>query len=560
MATQPASGAADGRNHVAIFGAGPGGLSAALELVERGFEVDLYEKGSFLGGKSRSETVVGSGTGGRKDLPIENGPHAYWGTYQHWNDTLARVPAEGGDGTVLDNLAVAGKEVRHAFDGGRSRIFDRHRVEFAKEVLSRLLTWELPRLICKIVALATSGLARQHGQLEDITLTQYTGPLSRKSFELLATLVSQVKVDPDWVSARETARNLHIFSGHFGAKGLGQGAHSLVGITRGPADEAIFAPFGRHLEKLGVRIHLRNELVALTSLDGLVTGAQVRDASCVARRVTADWYILAVPQDVAPKVLTPQLVKADPLLGRLDRLGEQWLGAANVFLKGPRLPNAFCLGPWQLVAVDYSAAVPDFGEQYGDGNAKQWMSIDLQTWDCPGLLYGKTAKECTKEEFFEEILAHLANSYPSSWGKLNRDNIIRWDVSRLLRYEPGRPVINDEPLFGAIAGAWSGQPRAVTAVDNLFIGATYARTTGGIDSMDCACEAARRSVNAILDRTQTNGRRAFVDSYDTAGLLKKLWDYDDRRYRKGLPNRFDVIRPFRGRPSEQPDESWRELL
>jgi hypothetical protein len=148
------------------------------------------------------------------------------------------------------------------------------------------------------------------------------------------------------------------------------------------------------------------------------------------------------------------------------------------------------------------------------------MSIDLQTWDYPGLLYGKTAKECTKEEFFEEILAQLANSHPSSWRKLDRANIIRCDVSRLLRYEPGRPVINDEPLFGAVACAWKGQPRAVTTIDNLFIGATYARTTGGIDSMDCACEAARRSVNAILERTQTPGDRAFVDGYGTAGLLK----------------------------------------
>jgi hypothetical protein len=556
----PAPGAADGRNRVAIFGAGPGGLSAALELAERGFDVKVYEKGSFLGGKSRSETVANSGVDGRKDLPIENGPHAYWGTYQHWNDTLARVQTEDGIGSVLDNLAYAGADVQRDVDGDRRKMLRRHRLEFAREILSRLLTWELPRLACKIAALATSGLMRQHDQLEDITLTQYTGPLSRKSFELLAALVSQVKVDPGLVSARETARNLHIFTGHFGAKGLGRGAHSLVGITQGPADEAIFAPFGRHLQKLGVRINMQNELLTLTSANGLVTGAQVRDASGVSRRVDADWYILAVPQDITPKVLTPELIAADPSLGELDRLGEQWLGAANVFLRGPSLPDAFCFGPWQLVAVDYSAAVPNFSQQYGDGTARQWMSIDLQTWDCPGLLYGKTAKECNKQEFFEEILAHLARVHPSSWGKLNRNNIIRWDVSRLLRYDPGQPAINDEPLFGAVAGAWRGQPRAVTAIDNLFIGATYARTTGGIDSMDCACEAARRSVNAILERTQTQSQRAFVDSYDTTGLLKWLWDYDDRRYRKGLPNRFDVIRPYGSRASQHSDESWRELL
>src|SRR5690625_6270486 len=97
-------GAADGRNRVAIFGAGPGGLSAALELVERGFDVDLYEKGAFLGGKSRSETLAGSGIDGRKDLPIESGPHAYWGTSQHRHDTQSRGPTGAGGDSTDGNL------------------------------------------------------------------------------------------------------------------------------------------------------------------------------------------------------------------------------------------------------------------------------------------------------------------------------------------------------------------------------------------------------------------------------------------------------------------------
>lgn len=553
------AGAADGRNRVAIFGAGPGGLSAALELAERGYEVDLYEKRIFLGGKARSETVADSGTDGRKDFPIESGPHAYWGTYQHWNDTLSRVPDDTGDGSVLDNLSYAGRGARHGVTGEQG-LSSRQAREFARHVLPRVLTWQLPRLLCKVAALATSGLSRQHEQLEHITLSEYVGPLSPRSYELLAALISQVKVDPDLISARQTVRNLQIFSGHFGAKGLGRGAQAAVGITAGPADEAIFAPFGRHLEQLGVRIHRGAELTELVSAGGRITGARVRDTSGEPCRVDADWYVLAVPHDVAQTVLPAHLVDHDPSLGRLDRLGEQWLGAANVFLSGPPMPNAFCLGPWQLVAIDYGAALPDFAAEYGDGTARQWLSIDLQTWDVPGLLYGKTAKECTKDEFLDELLAHLGAIHPSSWGNLDRANIVRWEVSPLLRYEPEQPVINDEPLFGAVVGTFSGQPNAVTGIENLFIAATYARTTGGIDSMDCACEAARRSVNAILERTGADGKPAFVDSYDTVGWLKKLWDYDDRRYRKGKRNLFDVLRPHRGGRANLVDVSWRELI
>jgi len=58
---------------VAVLGGGVGGLSAAHELVERGFDVRVYESRALFGGKARSFGVPGSGTGGRADLPAEHG-------------------------------------------------------------------------------------------------------------------------------------------------------------------------------------------------------------------------------------------------------------------------------------------------------------------------------------------------------------------------------------------------------------------------------------------------------------------------------------------------------
>ena len=58
---------------VAILGGGIGGLSAAHELAERGFEVVVLEGRSAPGGKARSMPVPGSGVDGRADLPAEHG-------------------------------------------------------------------------------------------------------------------------------------------------------------------------------------------------------------------------------------------------------------------------------------------------------------------------------------------------------------------------------------------------------------------------------------------------------------------------------------------------------
>ena len=54
---------------VAILGGGVGGLSAAHELVERGFDVTVCEARDLPGGKARSLPVPGSGADGRSDLP-----------------------------------------------------------------------------------------------------------------------------------------------------------------------------------------------------------------------------------------------------------------------------------------------------------------------------------------------------------------------------------------------------------------------------------------------------------------------------------------------------------
>jgi glycine/D-amino acid oxidase-like deaminating enzyme len=59
---------------VAVLGGGVAGLSAAHELGERGFDVDVYERdGDGFGGKARSFPVPNSATGGGKPLPAEHG-------------------------------------------------------------------------------------------------------------------------------------------------------------------------------------------------------------------------------------------------------------------------------------------------------------------------------------------------------------------------------------------------------------------------------------------------------------------------------------------------------
>jgi 15-cis-phytoene desaturase len=91
---------------VAVLGGGVGGLSAAHELIERGFEVTVYESRNQFGGKARSLTVPNSGTGGRRGLPGEHGFRFFPAFYRHLPDTMARIPFAG-NVSVFNNLVHA---------------------------------------------------------------------------------------------------------------------------------------------------------------------------------------------------------------------------------------------------------------------------------------------------------------------------------------------------------------------------------------------------------------------------------------------------------------------
>jgi phytoene dehydrogenase-like protein len=88
---------------VIVIGGGVGGLTAAHELVQRGFTVNLYESRPAFGGKARSQPVTGSGTSGRLDLPGEHGFRFYPRFYKHVIDTMAKIPNASG-GHVVDHL------------------------------------------------------------------------------------------------------------------------------------------------------------------------------------------------------------------------------------------------------------------------------------------------------------------------------------------------------------------------------------------------------------------------------------------------------------------------
>ena len=80
---------------VAVLGGGMAGLTAAHELVERGFEVTVYERNALGRQGAQHPGARAPARGGRRDLPGEHGFRFFPGFYHHVPDTMRRIPFAG---------------------------------------------------------------------------------------------------------------------------------------------------------------------------------------------------------------------------------------------------------------------------------------------------------------------------------------------------------------------------------------------------------------------------------------------------------------------------------
>src|SRR5438067_11763645 len=88
---------------VAVLGGGVGGLSAAHELIERDFDVSVYERRDVIGGKVRRLSVPSPGPDGRKDFAGGLGFCCFSSFYPQLADILKLTPLAWKH-TVFDNF------------------------------------------------------------------------------------------------------------------------------------------------------------------------------------------------------------------------------------------------------------------------------------------------------------------------------------------------------------------------------------------------------------------------------------------------------------------------
>ncbi|WP_409000189.1 hydroxysqualene dehydroxylase, partial [Streptomyces ipomoeae] len=548
-----------GGKRVAVLGGGVSGLSAAHELAERGYAVTVYEYYDVLGGKARSMDVPGTGQGGRKPLPREHGFRFFPGFYRNLPDTMRRIPFPGNADGVRGNLR-SGTEALFARAAGRPDLhfplrrattppapgditpsWIRDQILSALDLGTRLPAHEAAYFAGRLLVHLTSCDARREDQWEKTSWWEFirAGQMSQEYRTVLGIGQTRnlVATRAEVASTRTVGRVIIEALLLWGLLGRGMDGPDadIDRVLNAPTSEAWIDPWVTHLRSLGVEFVTGTQVREVVYDSGRVTGVRVcdRDGGAV-RTVTADHYVSA-------------LRAADPQLARCDALETDWMVGVMFYLRTPTPVvhgHINCLdSPWSVTAIGQAQFwdVRDFPADYGDGRARDCLSAIISEWDRPGILYGKTARQCTREEVVAECWAQLKDALNDS-GKttLTDGDRLGWFMDPAVTGLGGPDPQNREQLLIHPTGTLYNRPTARTAVPNFFLAGDYVRTDVDLATMEGANESARLAVNALLDADNSDAERCEIKELYRPPELEPLKRVDETRYRLGLPNTFDL--------------------
>jgi protoporphyrinogen oxidase len=324
--------------HVLIIGAGPAGLTAAMELLDRtDYRPIILESDSQVGGIAKTINYRGN----RMDL----GGHRFFSKSEwvmRWWESI--LPAErSADGSPID-LSYQGQQT--AFAPGVTAPADSERVMLVRNRLSRIfyrrrffdyplkLNWDtISNLGPWYMARIAGGYARarirpRHPEstLEDFLVNRFGDELYRTFFKDYTEKVWGVPCDQisaEWGAQRIKGLSITKALVHAITRPLRHLDTRQKNVETSLIERFLYPKYGpgqmweevaRRATSLGAQIHLQHRVVGIVRNGDTITGLDVLDTQAgTVRRIACDCLISSMPVAELMRYLAPE----DQALGNI---------------------------------------------------------------------------------------------------------------------------------------------------------------------------------------------------------------------------------------------------
>ncbi len=481
---------------VAIIGAGIAGLSAALRLIERGFDVTIFEEDDFIGGKL--------GAHSHPERPNDFHEHSYH-MYLDWYHNFWQIVNEIG---VRDRFA-AQDYVSYIPHGRQNYAIKQinqasplHAWQNAFAGLRSPATMFL--YFYSIIDLLGTSLRRTGGGRWSVHgFLSSRGYMTDEAAKLHSLTLARAFACPSFLSDARTYR-------HFEGMSVRQPS-PMMWLLEGNSQQFLFGPFEEHLRKkvresqergldASLRIcllsrirklHMENNRIVGFSVDELEDsptidlGTQAKVMGRHHERVDGD-VIVAIPPKALSKLVDVDVYSAAPRLKNLRRLHSLPMASFDVYFK-KRLEN-IPKGVVLLVDSKHELSFVDTSQLWRQGAANDVTSLNVVLSDFRIFSDWREAREidAIKRYVFDDLKNYIA---------FDDDDI---------DYERCHFQTNtEEELFLNEIGSWEFRPDTVCEIANLFIAGDYCRTPVDVVTIESA-------VTSGLMAAETVRRRANV--------------------------------------------------
>lgn len=532
--------------HVAIFGAGIAGLSAAHEFIQRGYRVSVYEMNDTAGGFFRSARRE------EDDLPSEYSWHGFGPWYHNTFDLLQQIPFDASS-TLYER--VLSRPVDYAVvpnniddDSSTADLFEKPRA-FRMSLADKLsLAWGILKV--------WSTNARSNQTYARFNAAAYWQSRMTRTGHATWRALFGPWIGSDWPYA--SLHHVGLFFGrnirsgpeheHAADENGPAWKHESMGgwsVMRGPSNEWWFDKWVTHLEKAGVEFHWESPLEELHYDGHTITGATVAPDTSV----QADIYVLSNTPFSAAEIVarTPQLAE-DAELRKFRSLIQD----------GPHTQVSLRIAFDEKIAWSRERTAIALVDSEFDitlfANEQSWPSgVDLgenvmSLWTCtacvasvPGLVHGKPLRNCTKEEFVDEVLAQIYASEALDFmirkandGRGLRDfPILKTEVWHEWEFSPNG-IKTEQPKWVTTTDTQPYRPDQATSIPNLVLAGAHTKTQVDIWSIEGAVESGRRAAKVFEPDVDVKPQHKPV-------LLKIAAWLDDGLYALRLPHILHVI-------------------
>lgn len=506
------------------MGAGIAGLTAALELAERGFKVTIVERNNAVGGLARSIEDTNP-----KKCPQEFSWRAFGPYYHNMYNLLSRIGASDNLSVLVDKSVTTDCNAKNTLTVRMGAAPIRDRAVMLSKALTHFTSCD---------ARATESANENWSEylasrkVSQDTYNHYVRPLG----PLLG-------FDNDRASTYDVLRHAELFAND--AADMYSPGYKFTNI---PTGMALFQPLVKRLTTLGVVIILDATITKINVSGGIVTSvnANVRGRAI---NYKASRFVCALSLETVCGLLTPELTRADPnllQLNELSRLGRQVQLSVQYYLDRPVYTKVLTdylyleESPWALIIIAEGAI---WGKKinladYCDPAVKEIWSVGVCETHKPGLLHKKPFVNCNEQEIREEVWYQVLSAkgiYESVCG-LKDAKVLDFKMWPSFYYRDGK-MDTTEPKFANNVGTKPLRPGYRTMIPNLYIGAAYCDTTVGVHSMEGAVEAGKNAASSIMQDCNINND-IYIHNHGRSLplILGPVRAIDSIMYSMGLPH------------------------